>query len=1321
MSKSTGQWIGTAVGAVAGFFLPGSYVALGASLGGMVGGMIDPPKGPNITGPRLDDLSYTSSSYGTPRPRGYGTFPVAGNIVWLEGDQYREVTMTESQGGKGGGGQETTTYAYYATFAVSLLQVTDPTQTVSLRRLWIGTKLVYDAGSDDILSIIASHTDGVNFTFYNGTNDQAPNPRWQADKGVNAVSGYPGRCYLVIEDLDMTPYGNTLAMAQIKAELTVGPVTPEYHLIAPLLSGEAGTTTYYSACRFTSSHLSYSRLENDSWGGGLLAAKFTSVETGVDTVSESSIDLNIGLPITYYLVPYLTQSDRDAVLILSGIGYPSNTGVQIWLVDGSSGVISSGPVISNTLVGYLNHVAVLAGSELFLGVFDGTATKIVKLLGLGYQCSSAGNHRVMSMGASENYLFAVQEPSAGDTSTTTTVWKFARSDLTLVATYTETVPTPATISVVDDDTFYTGHSDNHIRKWVDGAIVSDLGTLMPHGFGLAVPVRRWFSVISDNPPLAYSVVGAQVNVANHYVGHGAVNENSAALHDVVTAECGLASIAASDLDLTSLINHSVRGFRIAERGSVRAALEPLQARYTFDVAHSGYKLRFVSRGGDSAITIPTEDLGAVAEGEKDPVLLPVAREMEAQLPWRVTVRYLDPKREYDLGEQYAERPAAVCVNERSLDMPLVMTATEAAKTADVLLAKEWVERTEFGPFEIPPTYRAVEAADIVTVEHRGQAHDLRVTRAEYLPDGRMSCHGRLTAPQSYTSTAIGEEANVAGVSLVALRGTTTAYLLDIPRIRSEQDVAGMSFGLLGMAVDWPGGVLLRSDDSGNTWASIGAMNVKARVFTVATAAPAYHSYSVDHGTVLTVTPVTPGAELFSVTEEQLYSQSNLAVYGADGRWEVIAFQTATDNGDGTYALRDLLRGLYGSERTVSLHAAGDKLVMLDIDRLGFSGLPLAAINSPRLYRGVTSGALLDSAPNMTKTYGAINLKPLSVVDVTMARSPMSFDWTVGWSRRSRWPTPLFSGVAVPLGETSESYEVEFWSAGYGALLRTVTGLSSPSCVYTSAQQASDSGSNQITIQGKIYQLSSVVGRGDQTLFSRTLLVGADPYISGLTLGLHMEGANNSTTFTDVKGNTVTAVGDAKLTTAGTQFAFGASCGVFDGAGDRLEFTGTSVVNFGASKFTIDGHVRPATVGTLQVFVDARGTTNDYACSFIVDMNAAGKLRFSASASNAGVNGTWQVQLIGTTTLVAGAEYHVEASRDDGNVWRLFLNGTQEATATSSLTVGTPATTVFMGAGCNGAGSVGYYLNGRLKDWRVTKGFCRHSSNFTPPAAPFPDP
>ena len=65
------------------------------------------------------------------------------------------------------------------------------------------------------------------------------------------------------------------------------------------------------------------------------------------------------------------------------------------------------------------------------------------------------------------------------------------------------------------------------------------------------------------------------------------------------------------------------------------------------------------------------------------------------------------------------------------------------------------------------------------------------------------------------------------------------------------------------------------------------------------------------------------------------------------------------------------------------------------------------------------------------------------------------------------------------------------------------------------------------------------------------------------LGLHCNGTNGSTTFTDVKGNTVTANGNAQISTAQYPALTGKTASaLFDGAGDYLSIPDSADWDFG---------------------------------------------------------------------------------------------------------------------------------------------------------------
>ncbi|HBD11370.1 MAG TPA: hypothetical protein DCZ13_04430 [Porticoccaceae bacterium] len=226
---TTGQIVGGAVGA----FFGG---ALGAQIGITLGGLVDPPKGPTIEGPRLSDLSVQTSTYGVGVPYIIATAAVYGNVFWLENNQLKEVARDDDSGGKGGGGSQTTrTFEYFATFAVAV----NDAEIADALRVWVGPDLISNPASTDTETLIATaqFRDGIvyggnatvpqttpqpgTFRVYFGKDDQAVDPRMEADLGVGATPAYRGVAYIVFYDWPLAKYSNSLQVAQVKAEVAV--------------------------------------------------------------------------------------------------------------------------------------------------------------------------------------------------------------------------------------------------------------------------------------------------------------------------------------------------------------------------------------------------------------------------------------------------------------------------------------------------------------------------------------------------------------------------------------------------------------------------------------------------------------------------------------------------------------------------------------------------------------------------------------------------------------------------------------------------------------------------------------------------------------------------------------------------------------------------------------------------------------------------------------------------------------------------------------------------------------------------------------------
>jgi hypothetical protein len=162
------------------------------------------------------------------------------------------------------------------------------------------------------------------------------------------------------------------------------------------------------------------------------------------------------------------------------------------------------------------------------------------------------------------------------------------------------------------------------------------------------------------------------------------------------------------------------------------------------------------------------------------------------------------------------------------------------------------------------------------------------------------------------------------------------------------------------------------------------------------------------------------------------------------------------------------------------------------------------------------------------------------------------------------------------------------------------------------------------------------------------------------LAYYRLGESSGTSMADSSGNARHGSYDATnppvLGVAGLLLGDSDTAADFDGTAD---FASTPDAAWMSSITAIECLIEPDAVsGAVRPFVDrdVSGTSN--ARNFSFRITTAGKLDFFIFNAAGGVH-----QITGSTTLVANTKYHV-AVRHDGTHLRLYLNGTEDATAVS---------------------------------------------------------
>ncbi|HVT37349.1 MAG TPA: LamG domain-containing protein [Nevskiaceae bacterium] len=223
----------------------------------------------------------------------------------------------------------------------------------------------------------------------------------------------------------------------------------------------------------------------------------------------------------------------------------------------------------------------------------------------------------------------------------------------------------------------------------------------------------------------------------------------------------------------------------------------------------------------------------------------------------------------------------------------------------------------------------------------------------------------------------------------------------------------------------------------------------------------------------------------------------------------------------------------------------------------------------------------------------------------------------------------------------------------------------------------------------------------------------DPYLSSVVALLHMNGANNGTTFTDQIGHTFTANGDAKTATDISKF--NGSDGKFDGSGDYLTTPHASAFDLHSGDWTIECWIYlQATTAGNQDLIQKDGVFGSSFSQYELSVNSSGKLRGSLGTGN----GTSSSQTFtGTTTITQNAWHHVAMVRF-GSLCLGFLDGGLEWSTTITATITDGGKALYIGYQQGQPSSS--YFNGRMAEVRITKGVARYTAAFNPPAVAFPD-
>ena len=557
-----------------------------------------------------------------------------------------------------------------------------------------------------------------------------------------------------------------------------------------------------------------------------------------------------------------------------------------------------------------------------------------------------------------------------------------------------------------------------------------------------------------------------------YAPDGTVIDDVAGWIKDIAGRCGL-----EGLDIaTAAISQPGKGYAIGRETNGFAAIEPLSLAYNFDLAEQQGQIRCVSRGQLIHATVPIDEMGASDQATRNESADPFRVEINPKLdmPREVLVNFSDPDLDYQQNSQRARRQVGNPMNNLTRDLAVVLSTDQAAQTAEMALRDAWAARRT-AKFNVTDRWRGLQAAMVFGAVVGDYVKPFKVMKATRGHSGIIEIEARMADPEAYLSTASGVAGRLPANPL-SQPGETRFIAIDSIILRDVDDDSGFYWACGRIEKGWRGAVIYRSTDGGADYAEMSRIGITAKIADLVGTLPDGPTEYFDEGNTIVVQMYDERQQLESLSEAAVLAGGNTAWIGnpATGQGgEIIQFRDAVLVGYGQYELSGLLRGRHGTEFATGSHGAGEALVLLNAGAMGRSDFGAGDWDRERNFKPVSVLTALADTTDQTFTNSGEGKRPLSPVHVAASRDG-SDNVTLTWIRRTRLSVPGLGYGPIPLGEETESYEIDILDGA--TVVRTIT-ANSETASYSAADQTADGLTPGDAIDLIVYQMSASRGRG----------------------------------------------------------------------------------------------------------------------------------------------------------------------------------------------------------------------------------------------------
>lgn len=1014
-------------------------------------------------GPRLKDLGVSVADYGSPFPEGDGYWRQDGCLISWSPPLREEEVESKTKGGK------YTNYRYFWTgFAVAAGHEVD-----AIAKIRMDNHLVLDMTKAGPISVMAGFFDGYggspvklklgrNVRTYLGTEDQEIDPTYEAwceDRyGPDSATARRGIAGAMFKDVPVEKFGNRVP--QISMDVVNNP-DPAY-LTDTVSSGSSGL----DLCFFTPD---FSRFRHA--GRVFDTATRTLIRTAGPTGpiaynNDGSFYDEVGGDIARY--------SADGVLVQD---FPCSSSVPALQHCRMAG----GLVCIYRFPTSFNNIYYWDGSETILEVSTPSPIK-------HYFNDSDGAGRAVGASGTTVYIYSLDGTyftvtSGGSSSAAVGMDNGAGqfvichgSRLLLVDKATETV----TADIAASGTGNAVWAFNNIRMGTESIW---LGTTEYSTITLdvirTITASDWGGVFNGDKlydPINHALINHSSTSGNlTWLFLDRVAEGQTTLGSITSAKCLRRGIPADAIDVTD-IPQEVPGYYTIQ-GTGADQLQPLYDIHDVDCVPHDFGLKFVTRGNAADELIETGDFRSEGGPRFDLSIVASTR-----LPWRVEFNYADKTSDHQPNTASDTMPpdAVNSQNKKVFDLTTYSDEPDSAQPkVERYLRRQWFER-EIGEATLTARWAKLEPGDVKQVEIDGDQRTIRITEITRAGMLVMAKWVRDDPRVHDESASAGPTFDGRDLEEIYIPSPAKAIVADIPLLNDAENDNNpqLHYGVGNYGTgSFPGGLIWQgayAEDGYQQWNAVESAEKAVWGYVESGLGASVDPWMIDYGSTVELTLY--GGTLTSSTEAEVLTNGtiNQAIIGRNGRWEIVQFITATLIGGGVWELSGLLRGRRGTEWAIALHQDGDEFWLAeDLKR---DALGLSEVGTEMHFKGQTLGRDPTTAETTSFEFDAQTLMPYAPIVTATLQS--NDDWEIEGTRRTRVGGVILNGT-LPLSENSEAYVIDILDGS--TVVRTITpsvnGDGTFSATYTAAEQVTDFGVEQASIDLIAYQISDAVGRG----------------------------------------------------------------------------------------------------------------------------------------------------------------------------------------------------------------------------------------------------